>query len=143
MFQHSKCCLIALPFFSPVLCSICFFLPSFTPSTHPPTPSLFSVFPPLLQVTFLLRCSRVFFMLFLSSDFCHQLVSLSSSLSFIFHLIPTLCAPVPKSSNSHLFMSPRLPTRTSSCFIHEEKLARRSDNLLTPHLSSERGKAPS
>lgn len=30
----------------------------------------------------------------------------------------------------------------SSIGGHKEKLARRSDNLLTPHLSSERGKAP-
>lgn len=61
------------------------------------------------------------------------------------------------SSDTHLSVSLWLPSLNpfpchspsqghppvSSIAGHEEKLARRSDNLLTPHLSSERGKAPS
>lgn len=171
VFQHSKCCLIALSFSSPVLCFICFFLPSFNPSIH----SLSTLCSASLHLS-----SSIFFSgAAISSLQIHTLSSirfrsvnfslleyLSSSLSssnrFLFSIFCPPWSPhslcfCAQSSNSHLSMSLWLPTLNlfpchspgqghppvSSIGGHEEKLARRSDNLLTPHLSSERGKAPS
>lgn len=150
VFQHSKRCLISLCHF-PALFHL-FLLQSLNPSIH----SL-SLCPTSDSSIFQSSCSSSFYSFF-THIFPISVSTFNSLSGLIPHLLPTPTSPLhstlcsrAKFANSHLSMSIQLPSSNnfqehppvSSLGGHKEKLTRRSDNPLTPHLSSARGKAPS
>lgn len=128
----------------------------------PPLVSISFVFPAVIQSLSLLLLFLGVLHFLSGAAFLPSQVAPSSSISSFqllnshFNCTPRLLHIPPRFlSSSHLSLSGRLPSPfprrsprrgrppVSSLGGHDEKLARGSDNPLTPHLSSAMGKAPS